>query len=108
MTQPTLPALQDSLLDDDTLAALFADLAALTEIQAVMVKGAGAREAAQAGRELDTARTALAAGAAVQLRYHHDGKDWSDTLIPQSQGTRIVRICLDEVRAQNQAESASS
>jgi hypothetical protein len=85
-----LAELQDAVVDDDTLRRLFGDLAALAEILDLRIKG-GATDHATGGTSLETARAALASGAAVQIVYRYQGARWIDTLIPGARGTRIVR-----------------
>lgn len=77
-------------LDPATLAALFADLEELTEIDEVLIKGAASSHAGVAG--LAQARLALDNGArAIQIRYRWAGKAWLDTLIRTPNGVRLVR-----------------
>lgn len=89
-----LPTLQESLLDDATLDALFDDIARETQVLAVLVKGASEALAEGGGVSLDAARTRLKAGAvaAVQVRYVHRGTAWTDTLLRAPGGYRVVRI----------------
>lgn len=78
-------------LDPATLAALFADLADLTEIDEVLIKGATSSHAGTAG--LAEARLALDSGAAraIQIRYRWAGQAWLDTLMRTPGGVRLVR-----------------
>lgn len=77
-------------LDPSTLAALFADLEALTEIDEVLIKGATTSHAGVAG--LAQARLALEHGArAIQIRYRWAGQAWLDTLMRTPDGVRLVR-----------------
>ena len=96
MTAPAeaLPALQDALLDGDTLDALFRDLAGLVELQEILLKGASRSHALERPVSLEEARAALAEGAVVgaQIRYRYQGSDWWDTLLRTPQGIRLVRI----------------
>lgn len=85
-----LAQLTSADLDPAALEALFADLAALTEIEAVQVKGTATAYAGAAG--LDEARRQLAAGArGIQIRYRWRGEAWWDTLIRTPAGVRLVR-----------------
>jgi hypothetical protein len=83
---PTLPPLHRAALDATTAEALFDDLAALTTIEVVRIKGAvGACTLAEA-------RDALEAGArGVQVRYRWGGESWLDTILRTPAGLRIVR-----------------
>ena len=78
-------------LDPATLAALFADLEALTEIDEVLIKGAASSHAGVAG--LAQARLALDNGGAraIQIRYRWAGKAWLDTLMRTPNCVRLVR-----------------
>ncbi len=95
---PKLPALQQTVLDVPTLAALFRDLAHCTQILAVLPKGAPQAYAAEKAISLDAAREGLASGAfrGVQIRYRYENQDWCDTLLATASGVRLVRISLDE------------
>jgi hypothetical protein len=90
----SLPALQDALLDGDTLEALFRDLGGLVELQEILLKGASRSHALEHAASLEEARTALSQGAVigVQIRYRYQGSDWWDTLLRTPQGIRLVRI----------------
>lgn len=86
-----LPDLQDQVLDEPTVAALFGDLE-LVEMLEVRVKAApGAR--AVAGT-LEDARRAWEEGAlrGLQVRYRWEGAVWFDTLLRTPGGTRLVRM----------------
>ncbi|MBK9992313.1 MAG: hypothetical protein IPP19_16735 [Verrucomicrobia bacterium] len=97
-TAPKLPALQQTVLDEATLDALFRDLAQCTQILAVIPKGAPQAYAAERGIDLEAARAGLASGIfrGVQVRYRYDGQEWCDTLLATPGGVRLVRISVDE------------
>ncbi|MBA2661020.1 MAG: hypothetical protein H0U74_01900, partial [Bradymonadaceae bacterium] len=84
------PALTQSILDEQTLAALFDDIEALGHILGVTVKGAGQARAGNEGVSLREAYDLLRerAVAGVQIRYLHDGQEWWDTLMHSPQGVR--------------------
>ena len=94
-----LPDLHQSDLDEVTLRQLFDDVRAHTELMEVIPKYAASAYVP------DTAAITLAEGLgllldggvrALQLRYHHDGSVWWDTLSPVAAGLfRIVRIQYD-------------
>jgi hypothetical protein len=90
-----LPTLQDTLLDDATVDQLF--IAELTRVLEVIPKTAERGYVAAGSIPIDQARTMLRERScrAIQLRYIHDGAQWWDTLMPQTNGTRIVRIRHD-------------
>lgn len=90
---PPLPTLVEGLLGDAEIEQLFAELAVHAHVLEVLAK-AGPREHAGHGRlSLDEAKHLLVSGAvrAVQVRYHYDGTEWSDTLLRLPSGTRLVR-----------------
>lgn len=89
-----LPELLDQVIDEATLLTLVGDIEALTRVQEVLVKGAPA-DRAQTGaltprQAVELLRTGQVRG--VQIRYHHDGVDWLDTLMRTPAGTRVVRM----------------
>ncbi len=88
--QIPLATLTTAVLDEATLAALFADIAALTTVDEVQVKGAATAYAGAAG--LADGQRLLAAGArGLQIRYRWNGEAWWDTLIRTPAGIRLVR-----------------
>ncbi len=91
-----LPAVASELVPWARVEALFDDLAALTEIREVRMKGGGEARAGGPSRDLVAARAALLAGHAlgVQVRYVHDGTEWCDTILREREGVRIVRIVV--------------
>ncbi len=103
MMEPTLepralPPVHQGSLDDATLDALFADIAAAATLLAVIVKRGRAAEPPRSPAALEDARAALRSGAvrAVQLRYRHEGREWWDTVSPSAPGRwRVVRIAHD-------------
>jgi hypothetical protein len=103
MTTPlSLPALQQTLLDPSTLQTLFRDLAACAEIQSVTTRAPGPpRAVPPLVIDLDLARNGLLTGEtrSVQIRYRHAGQTWCDTLMSSPAGTRLVRICEEDIAA---------
>jgi hypothetical protein len=91
MSEPIpLATLTTAVLDDTTLAVLFDDIATLTTVDEVQIKGAAQAYAGAAG--LDEGRRLLAAGArGLQIRYRWNGEAWWDTLIRTPAGIRLVR-----------------
>lgn len=91
---PQLAELVQADLDAATLDALERDLAALTTVLDVQVKGAAATYAAGTGTALAEALAALRAGAVrgVQLRYAYQQEVWWDTLLRTPAGVRLVRM----------------
>lgn len=93
MSDIELPDLHQADLDDATVAALFRDLAACTNILEVQVKG-GATARSAAKPDLDTARDLLMGGhvRAIQVRYAYQDAQWLDTLMRTPSGVRVVRM----------------
>jgi hypothetical protein len=90
---PPLPTLVEGLLGDPELELLFTELAAHGRILEVLTR-VGPRDHASPDRlTLGEAKRLLLSGAvrAVQVRYHFDDAEWSDTLIRLPTGTRVVR-----------------
>lgn len=95
MNEPIeFPDLHESILDEARLDALFNDIAMEAQVLSVLLKG-GAEVLAEGGDvALSEALTMLKAGRvrAVQVRYVHRGKAWTDTLLRTASGYRVVRI----------------
>jgi|CXWL01.1.fsa_nt_gi hypothetical protein len=89
-----LPALQQTVLDIATTDALFRDLAACTQIHAVIPKYVRSAHTGPGSLTLEQARTRLAAGLllGVQIRYGYEGHTWCDTLMQRPAGLTLVRI----------------
>lgn len=99
MSQPTfadgppVPMMVEGLIDAATLTQLFADLEAAGTILGVREKGGPAAFAAAGEITPADARERLLAGTAraVQVRYHFDGHEWTDTVLATPAGFRVVR-----------------
>ncbi|MCB9561948.1 MAG: hypothetical protein H6709_13620 [Kofleriaceae bacterium] len=104
MSELDLPPIHEALLDAATLGQLFLDVATVTEVLGVSIKGGPRTRAEDAAGEpraqLARAHELLDAGvvAGVQLRYRHDGRQWWDTLMRAPGGVRLIRVCHDDVR----------
>jgi len=88
------PDLHESILDEARLDALFNDIAMEAQVLSVLLKG-GAEVLAEGGDvALSEALSMLKEGRvrAVQVRYVHRGKAWTDTLLRTASGYRVVRI----------------
>lgn len=99
-TDLELPDLQQSVLDAETLEQLFSDLATCTEIIEIIPKAAAEGYVPEhTHMTLDEARALLLNGQirGLQIRYHYQGSQWWDTLLPapDNPGFRIVRIQHD-------------
>lgn len=95
MNEPIeFPDLHESILDEARLDALFNDIAMEAQVLSVLLKG-GAEVLAEGGDvALSEALSMLKQGRvrAVQVRYVHRGKAWTDTLLRTANGYRVVRI----------------
>ena len=89
-----LPELTQSYLDADTLDALFADLAACTQVLEVVAKLAPTQMIPNQRLTLDDAHGLITNRKVrgVQVRYRYDGAEWCDTLMAGPDGARVVRI----------------
>lgn len=94
---PPLPDLNEALLDEETVQALFRDLAACAEILEVVPKIADRTEVTGAKVSLAEGQALLAEGRArgLQVRYRFEGAEWWDTLLRTPRGIRLVRIRHD-------------
>ncbi len=94
----TAPLLQAKLGPEDR-ADYLRDLSALVELESAQVEDDAGTRACR----LDEAFEALENGAAHRalLRYRYDGRLWFDTLIPDFDGVRLVRIAEDDVIRQD-------
>ena len=101
-----LPPLQTAILDAATVEQLFADLQSCTRIRSVVPRTGP--QASPRSISLSEAQAGLLDHTyrGVQIRYTFEGKDWCDTLVPQPQGLRLVRICDSDI-ANSVAEEAN-
>ena len=92
---PGLRPLQQSVLDPETLAALFSDIACFTQVKTIIPKVSPGVICGQDSITLEEARQGLADGRfrGVQVRYEYEGKEWCDTLLSTATGVRLVRVC---------------
>jgi hypothetical protein len=99
MTQPTfadgppVPLMVEGLVDAATLRQLFADFAASAVVISIKEKGDPRAFADTAELTLDVALDRLLdpATRAVQIRYRHDGFEWTDTILGTPAGFRVIR-----------------
>lgn len=92
---PPLPPVHEALLDEATVDQLVGDLLGAATLHAVLVKG-GAEALAEGveGMTLQAAVGLLREGRvrAVQVRYTHAGRRWTDTLMRVGSAVRLVRM----------------
>lgn len=96
VAETELPDLNQAILDPETLADLFRDIAACTELIAVIPKRSGLFcDPSPVG--LEEGHRLLRDGdvRGLQIRYLHAGGEWWDTLIRLPQGVKLVRIRHD-------------
>jgi hypothetical protein len=104
MTMPgeALPDLYQAQLDDETLAALFADLAALGhELEVAVKQHAQGFSEERSSWTLAEAQRALCTGEVrgVQVRYAHQGAVWLDTVVRSGSAYRLVRMQVPRASA---------
>lgn len=92
-----IPDVHESFLDRETYEQVLDDIAAVTEILDVIVKGAPERHAREEDIGLQAARELFESGTvqAFQMRYRWDGLEWRDTVMRTPKGVKIVRISHD-------------
>lgn len=84
-----LPEILQAEWARDQVMALFADLAAGTEVQHVQLR----TPERDTGGTLTDAQAAFATGraSAIQVRYLFEGEMWCDTILPGDPTTKIIR-----------------
>lgn len=100
MSEPLkLPPLTTTTLADATREQLFTDLAACAQITAIHPRVPNGQM--PPAITLEAARVGMQSGAikGLQIHYRYDGKTWRDTLIATPVGTRLVRICEEDIAA---------
>lgn len=99
MSQPTfadgppVPLMVEGLIDPPTLTQLLAEIQSAGMVLGVREKGGPAEYAGGDVVPPAVALERLLAGTAraVQLRYHFDGHEWTDTVLATASGFRVVR-----------------
>lgn len=96
MDDRTLPELSEALLDAETLDALLRDLAELTAVDEVLLKGAPQAMATEAQRDVRSIGPLLTGRQlrGAQVRYRYEDQNWCDTLLATDSGVKLVRIRL--------------
>jgi hypothetical protein len=92
-----LPDLHQAPLDDETLDALFQDIATFGKEIEVTPKWQARREVGDASMTLNEAHAALRERSlhGAQIRYTFQGQSWCDTLVRALEGWQLTRINLD-------------
>ncbi len=90
---PPIPEMREMIFDEEQIDSYISDLKNFTKIESVQAKGGETAYADESPLQLDDAFTALKSGTArgIQIRYHHNSFDWSDTVFRASDAYKIVR-----------------
>lgn len=90
---PPIPEMREMLFGEEQLSSFIEDLKKFTQIESVQIKGGETLYADERQPELDNAFTALRQGSVrgIQIRYHHNGFDWTDTVFRVACDYKIVR-----------------
>ncbi|QDT98995.1 hypothetical protein [Gimesia aquarii] len=90
---PPIPEMREIIFGEKQFADYISDLKNCTQIQAVQTKGGETLYADESQLKLDHAFTTFRKGAVrgVQIRYHHNGFDWTDTVFKLASDYKIVR-----------------
>lgn len=93
----TLPPMNEALLDNAQVDALFGDIAALTEVDEIMIKTGPGRVDDALQPTLADARELMRSDGvlAVQIRYRHEHAHWWDTLMRAGDKVRLVGVRHD-------------
>ncbi|MBI5514055.1 MAG: hypothetical protein HY909_09830 [Deltaproteobacteria bacterium] len=94
MSDAPLPTLEEAVLDESTLGALFTDLSALCAVHEVRLKGAPTAHSQEGAVTVDRALALLKTRAVrcAQVLYTHRGERWTDTVLALPEGWRLVRM----------------
>jgi hypothetical protein len=95
--EPSLPDLQNAVLDIATVDQLFRDIQQCTEVLEIIPKYSQHGYVPEGVISLSDARTLLINRQvrAVQLRYRYQEAQWWDTVMVVGEGFRLVRIQHD-------------
>lgn len=90
---PPMPEIVQAMLSFEELAALAADLSALTIVHSVSGKNGSRQNASSTPLTLTQGIEQVRQGElpALQVAYEFDGHTWTDTLFRLPQGVRLVR-----------------
>jgi hypothetical protein len=91
------PPVYQAELDEETSLALFRDWGALDAIAVSVKRAERAYVEESEVWTLTRAREALESGSvrAIQVRYVHEGRTWTDTLLRHPGGLRLVRMAAE-------------
>lgn len=93
LAAPQMPAMREGLLSRDDLMRLCEDIVDLTQVLSIQTRSGGNTNSDTADRSLSDSLMDLWEGRlqAVQIRYVHDGHEWTDTLLRVGSVVRVVR-----------------
>lgn len=96
---PPIPEMREMIFGEEQLSSFIDDLKNFTQIESIQTKGGAGLYADERQPKLDDAFTALRNGAVrgIQIRYRHNGFDWSDTVFSIASDYKIVR-CQHPIR----------
>jgi hypothetical protein len=90
---PPVPMMIEGIIDRATLLQFSSDIRSAARLISVREKCGPDALAGPDGQSLESAIERLLTGVAraIQVRYHYDGHDWSDTIVAMPAGFRVVR-----------------
>ncbi|MCA9019739.1 MAG: hypothetical protein KDA65_01570 [Planctomycetaceae bacterium] len=90
---PPIPEMREMIFEEEQLASFLSDLKEFTKIESIQIKGGETLYADEPQLKLDDAFTALKTGSVrgVQIRYNHNGFDWTDTVFNTANDYKIIR-----------------
>lgn len=93
-TDDSVPEVLQAEWPRHQILTYFADLRAGADVDHVQVRSRGPQGIEDRKTTLQQADALFAAGdaQAIQIKYRFDGEAWCDTLLPQADGTKVIRI----------------
>jgi hypothetical protein len=91
---PAIPEMREALLDPDKVRELASDLARFTRVFSIQCKTSARSQTPPAGDvSLEQATELLLSRnvQAIQVKYHYEDHEWTDTLMQFPSGVRLVR-----------------
>ena len=91
---PAIPEMREAFLDSDKVRELASDLARFTRVFSVQCKTSVRSQTPPAGNvTLEQATELLLSNnlQAMQVKYHYEDHEWTDTLMQFPKGVRLVR-----------------
>lgn len=96
---PPIPEMREIIFGEEQLSSFIDDLKNFTQIESIQTKGGETLYADEPSLKLDDAFIALREGAVrgIQIRYHHNGFDWTDTVFNAANDYKVIR-CQHPIR----------